>query len=50
MSRLIDPNAPIDEAEEEALDAQAPPAWQPEPESQAIDLSAYAIYDEELPF
>lgn len=50
MTRLIDPNALLDEAEEEALDAQSPPPWQPEPECPAFDLSAYAIYDEDVPF
>ncbi|NBC49916.1 MAG: hypothetical protein GVY22_18495 [Gammaproteobacteria bacterium] len=55
MSCLIDPNAWIDEAEQEAIDAQSPPAWWKEPEPE-LEQTAQAIldestnYDEELPF
>lgn len=50
MSHLINPDAPLDDADEAALDAQAPPSWQPEPEPEPFDLAAYAVYDEKLPF
>ena len=53
MCRLIDPNTPLDEAEEEAIETRMPEQWQPEPEPEQTVcpiIAASTDYDEDVPF
>lgn len=53
MSDLIDPDEPLSELEQSAIDERSPPHWVPEPELEQTARSIIAAstnYDEILPF